>query len=432
MPRIGLERLREVLRSTFWLIPATCVAAAIALAVGLLALDQELGQARGIFLFPGSPATARSFLSSIIQSMITFTGLVFSVTMVVLQLTSAQFSPRVLRTFLRDRTIRFSLGVFLATFVYAMVVLRGVGGSGSGGVQVPRVALTTALVLVLVSVAMFIRYVAHIITMIRAASIIDSIASEARAHLELNFPADAEPARAVELGPPVQDILSRSPGVLVAVNDHAIVGAAASADAVVVLAPRVGDYCPAGTVVMRIHQAPAARHRSAESPRTQMDGDRLVGALSFDTERTLGQDLPFAFRQLVDIAQKTLSPAINDPTTAVQAIDVIHDLLRRLCTRHLSGGSYADAEGVVRLVVPQLSFEGYLGLAVGQIWKDAEDAVQVPQRLAQMLADLESVALPEHREAIGRYLCRVRAQAENDPTWDTSVTHVRNLGSRAR
>jgi uncharacterized membrane protein len=429
MPRIGLERLRELLRATFWLVPAMCVIAAIALAVGLLAFDQQLGPTHGVFLFPGSPSTARSFLSSIIQAMITFTGLVFTITIVVLQLTSAQFSPRVLRTFLRDRTIRFSLGIFLATFVYAMVALRGVGGSGSGGVQVPRVSLTVALVLVLVSVGTFIRYVAHIVNMIRAASIIGSIGSEARAHLELHFPADALPARTVALGRPVQDIVSPSAAVLVAVNGDAIVRAAASADAVVVLAPRVGDYCPAGTVLMQVHRNLTSDRGTTEPPRTRMNPERLLEGVSFDTERTLGQDLPFAFRQLVDIAQKGLSPGVNDPTTAVQAIDVIHDLLRRLCTRHLSGGCYADSDDVIRLVVPQLSFEGYLGLAVGQIWNYAQDAVQVPQRLAQMLADLERVALPEYRGAIDRYLVKVKAEADKDPTSDTTVSCVRGLGS---
>ena len=422
MPRIGLERLREVLRSTFWLIPAACVAAAIALAIGLLALDQRLLGAHGIFLFPGSPATACSFLSSIIQAMITFTGLVFSITIVVLQLTSAQFSPRVLRMFLRDRTIQFSLGIFLATFVYGMVVLRGVGASGSGGAPVPRVALTVALVLVLVSVGMFIRYVAHIVSMIRAASIIASIADEARDHLELHFPADAPPARTVVVGPSVQDVVSRSAGVLVAVNEEAIVNAAGAHDSLVALTPCIGDYCPAGAVVMRVHRAD---HGGADAPRSQVDPGRLVNALSFDTERTLGQDLPFAFRQLVDIAQKGLSPAVNDPTTAVQAIDAIHDLLRRLCVRHLGGGWCADSDGVVRLVIPQLSFEGYLGLTVGQIWNYAHDAVQVPQRLAQMLNDLAAAALPDYQDAIARYLGQVRTAAENDPTWDTSVTPVR-------
>ena len=151
-----LERAREVARSAFWLVPSLCVLAAIGLAIGLVALDQQFGTTRAVFLFPGPPTGARSFLTSIIQAMITFTGLVFSITIIVLQLTSAQFSPRVLRTFLRDRTIRFSLGTFLATFVYAMVVLRDVRGTDVHGGFVPRVAVTVSFLLVLLSVGMFI------------------------------------------------------------------------------------------------------------------------------------------------------------------------------------------------------------------------------------------------------------------------------------
>ena len=129
MDVVSTERLRDVLRSTFWLIPALCVAAAIGLGVGLVAVDQESGSPPVEFLFPGRPVAARGLLSSITQAMIAFTGLVFSITVVVLQLTSSQFSPRVLRTFLRDRTIQWSLGIFVATFVYAMVVARSVLGT---------------------------------------------------------------------------------------------------------------------------------------------------------------------------------------------------------------------------------------------------------------------------------------------------------------
>jgi uncharacterized membrane protein len=427
---MGLQREREIARSLFWLVPALCVAAAIGLAIGLLVIDHQLGPTRGVFLFPGPPSTARSFLSSIIQAMITFTGLVFTITIVVLQLTSAQFSPRVLRTFLRDRTIHWALGIFLATFVYAMVVLRGVGGSGSGGVHVPRVAVTIALVLVLISVGTFIRYVAHIVNMIRAASIIDSIAVEAREHLEERFPADAPAQRAVTCGAPCQTIHSRSPGVLVAVNQHVIVTAAAAAGAVVVLARKVGDYCPAGSVVMRVHRYSDVDGHRDRGEDEVIEPQRLLEALSFEAERTLGQDLAFAFRELVDIAQKSLSPAVNDPTTAVQAIDVLHDLLRRLAARHLGEMIYTDHDNAVRLVVPQLSFHGYVGLAVGQIWPYAKDAVQVPQRLAEMLTDLEGVALPEHRETIRPWLEKIQPAAEKDPTWDTTLAaHEMHVGS---
>ncbi|HZE07053.1 MAG TPA: DUF2254 family protein, partial [Solirubrobacteraceae bacterium] len=147
-----LRHFREVALSSFWVLPSLCVAAAIALGIGMLSVDQHIPPTNTIFLFPGPPSGARALLSSIIQAMITFTGLVFSITMVVLQLTSSQFSPRVLRTFLRDRTIQLSLGTFLATFVYAMVVMRGVRGTGASSTGVPRVAVTITLALVLLSV----------------------------------------------------------------------------------------------------------------------------------------------------------------------------------------------------------------------------------------------------------------------------------------
>jgi len=410
MRQIEVDRLREVTRSAFWLVPSVCVLAAIGLAIGLLAVDQQLGAARAVFLFPGPPTGARGFLSAIIQAMITFSGLVFSITIVVLQLTSAQFSPRVLRTFLRDRTIRFSLGIFLATFVYAMVVLRGVRGTGGHGGYVPRVAVTASFVLVLLSVGMFIRYVAHIVNMIRAATIIDSIGREARVCLARLHPVGATGVLPrVTLGPLHASVCAPDPGVLVAINEPAIVELARAADCEVVLVPSVGAYVPGGAVVLNVHGG-------------SLDPNRLLALVSFDTERTLGQDLAFAFRQLVDIAQRALSPAINDPTTAVQAIDVLHDLLRRLATRHLTPGTHADAEGNVRLIVPQLSFAGYLGLAVGQIWRYGAEAVQVPQRLTLMLIDLEQVARPEHQKDIERWLDTVRPAGELDPTWNTTVT----------
>lgn len=117
-------RLRDKLRSTFWLIPAACVAAAIGAAAGLIALDHYLGPISTAFPYPGPPSGAHSFLSSITQAMASFTALVFFITIVVLQLTSGQFSPRALRAFLRDRTIRFALGIFVSTFVYSMLVQR--------------------------------------------------------------------------------------------------------------------------------------------------------------------------------------------------------------------------------------------------------------------------------------------------------------------
>lgn len=123
--------------------------------------------------------------------------------------------------------------------------------------------------------------------------------------------------------------------------------------------------------------------------------------MTLSNERSLEQqDLAFSFRQLVDIAEKALSPGVNDPTTAAQSIDVMHDLLRRLATRELPSGRHADEDGCTRLVVPQYSFEDYLQVAVAELWRYGADNSQIPERLGAMLLDLETAARPDHRAAV--------------------------------
>lgn len=244
---VSAARLQDLVRSAFGLIPALCVVAAIVLAVGLFSVDQAIGSLRVAFLFPGPPAAARGLLSSIIQAMIAFTGLVFSITIVVLQLTSSQFSPRVLHTFLRDRTIQWSLGVFVATFVYAIMVDRAVLGTTERNGFVPRIAVSVALAFVLLSVALFIGYIDHVANMIRVASIIAVIGEESRQVLQRRCPMRQTPYPAARRPIPIGEPLgSPRVGVLVSVNEEALVRHATQTGCVVELLLRVGDFVPAG------------------------------------------------------------------------------------------------------------------------------------------------------------------------------------------
>ncbi len=402
---VSLERTRDELRSTFWLVPAACVIAAIGLAVGLIALDQALGTVSPGVLFPGPPSGARSFLSSITQAMIAFTGLVFSITIVVLQLTSGQFSPRVLRTFLRDRAIQFALGVFISTFVYAMAVQRAVTGSAGYHPFVPRIAVTGAFALVLASVGLFIFYIHHVANMIRVATIVTSLGVESRDLLRHRYPA-GQPAAgpSPDLGPAARAIAAPRPGVLVSVNEKVLAGLAERAGCVVVLAARVGDYVPAGAPLLRIHPDGAGGVPGIDEP-------RLLAEVAQDTERTMEQDLAFGFRQLVDIAERALSPAVNDPTTACQAVDVLHDLLRQLAVRHLPSGRLHGADGSLRLIVPQYGFADFVDLAVREIWHYGSDAAQVPGRLRAMMADLAAAARPEYLPVLRQWAERIDGPA---------------------
>jgi uncharacterized membrane protein len=422
LPFVSVSRIADVLRSAIWLVPTLCVAVAILLAVALVEVDTNLGPSGGLLLFPGPPGGARSFLSSIVTAMISFTGTVISITIVVLQLSSGQFSPRVLRHFLRDRTIQFSLGIFVATFAYSLVVLRAVkGGSGTGQANfVPRVAVTGAFVLVLASVGMFIAYIGHVTNMIRVANIIVSIGADTRDVLTRPDPG----------GPPDGDdpaspcrgtIPSPRPGVVVSVNTARLVSLAAERDCVLRLTVRIGDFLPEGAVLLEVHGDAGAPVPAAD-PVDAADADwrRWTAAVcryvAFDAEPTMEQDTAFGFRQLVDIALQALSPSVNAPTTAAQVIDETHDLLRRLVTEPRRGGCYRDEDGEVRLVVPQYDIDDYLRLVIREIWHYGHDSPRIPERLRRMLDDLHAAARPEYHPSIDAWRAHISRPAPSPDT----------------
>jgi uncharacterized membrane protein len=290
LPLVSRSRAADVLRSTVWLVPAVCVAGSVAVAVALIVIDADLRPSGGALLFPGPPAGACSFLS------------------VVLQLSSSQFSPRVLRHFMRDRVIQSSLGVFVATFTYAMVVLRAVkGGSGAGGAGfVPRLAVTGAFALVLASVVLFIAYVGHVVNMIRVATIIASIGADTRAvlsHRDPGGPACHDDAA----GPVCGAVPSPRPGVLVSVSTRRLISLAAEHGCVLRLAVRIGDYLPEGADLFEVRGVARRCGQDREGQESRWHA-ALYRHVAFETERTMEQDAAFGFRQLVDIALQALSP----------------------------------------------------------------------------------------------------------------------------
>ena len=377
-------RWRESLRTSLWLIPTLCVGSAALLGAILIKLDRNLNMPFG---FRGGPDSAQNFLSTISSSMITFTGLVFTITIVVLQLASQQFSPRVLRTFLRDRHSQFSLGVFTATFAYALIVLRSVRTEGSsGGEFVPSMAVTGAFVLVLLSLALFVDYIHHIAQSIRVPSITKSIGDETRAAIRDIYDHEhTDPPLPLPAGGTVVEVPAPERGVVTALDRDRLVALAEENDCVVEIIPAIGDYVPEGAPLLRVHGG---------SDRNARDFAEHVG---LGPERTTQQDPAFGFRQLVDIAERGLSAAVNDPTTAVQCLDEIHDLLRRLAARAFPSGQRLDSSGRLRLSFPVTSWEGYVSLACDEIRQYGGESLQVHRRLRSMLMDLMSVA-PRDRD----------------------------------
>jgi len=329
---IQFEAMRERLRLSLWFLPTVFAVGAALLALLLTWVDHQLADDPSplFFMFSGTADGARSVLSTIAQSMLTFTGLVFTITMLVLQLASGQLSPRVMRTFLRDRGNQVVLGLFVATFVYTLLILRDVRSpvDGEGGF-VPALSIWVAFTLLLASVAAFVYYIDHMAHAIRASTVITSIWHETAAAIDHLFPErlgeDAEPgAIAVhrdrdEPDNPNLVLTSRRAGVVVGVDEDELFRAASHGDRRLELVPAIGDFVAENAPLIRLWGSwdpPAA--------------EALHASIGLADERTLDQDAAFGFRQLVDIAVRALSPGINDPTTAVQALDRIHDLLRRL------------------------------------------------------------------------------------------------------
>jgi uncharacterized membrane protein len=185
--------------------------------------------------------------------------------------------------------------------------------------------------------------------------------------------------------------------VVVLVDERSLVRRAADAGCVLALVPRVGDFVATGAPLLEVLG-------ETDGP----EDHRLVATVKLGRERTMEQDVAFGFRQLADIADRALSPGVNDPTTALQAIDQLHDLLRRLATRPFPTGRLADDDGRLRLLLPVVGWEEFLAVAVDEVVQYAEGSGQVLARLRSMLADLREVARPQHRAAVDRRLAAIR------------------------
>lgn len=387
-----LSRLRDRVRSSLWFTPAVFGLVAIVLAIGTIWIDRRV-EGSTLVGFGGGPESARSVLSTVAASTITFAGLVFSITVVALQLASSQFSPRVLRTFLRDRTSKVALGVTIGTFTYALLVLQAIRSEGSaGGEFVPEIAVSLSLVLAVAAIGTFIRYIHHISQSIQASRVLDAVAAETTEAIER---LRARDPGATPPEPPawVHDVAATRDGVVVGIGEETLAEIAASNDCVVEVQPAVGDPVVEGMTVLRF---------SAEL--SDGEAERARRSIELAPERTMQQDIAFGVRQLVDIAERALSPGVNDPTTAVQAIDRLHGVLRRLAGLPLGERWMAGGDGSARVSIREPSWDDLLALALDEIRIAGAGSVQISRRLRALLDDVIRVAPPDHDGSLRRQL----------------------------
>jgi uncharacterized membrane protein len=292
-----------------------------------------------------------------------------------------------------------ALGIFVGTFAYAFMVSRMVG-PGVSDEFVPAISVSVAFALVLVSLGFFIRYVNHVAQSIRATSMIITVAEATRAEFRDRWPRRTRPVEAEEWRP-YRTIVAPQAGILRSCDEDGLVALARRWNLVFEIVPRVGGFVPNGAPLIRVL-----------GDSTFVDEDLVLSQIHVGRERTMAQDPSFGFRQLVDIAERALSPGVNDPTTAVEVIDQIHDLLLDLLFREIPNGSHADRDGAIRLVVPSLSWDHFLELGVEELRHYGADSIQVSRRLESMLMDLRAVAPPDHVPAIERELVALHDAAQ--------------------
>ncbi len=395
--RASFSVLSEILRLQIWVVPALSAVAAAVGAMIVVGIEERMGSLR--LPIEVDAVSARSLLSAVSSAMISFTGLVFSVTMLVLQLASSQLSPRVMRTFLRDRFNQSVLGLFVATFVFALLTLATVTSD-----FVPQLGVIVTVILVLAAVFAFVAYIDHMAHAIRPTSVIHSIAAETREAIDRNYDElttvdDAPRPVWAEEGDPDDDAptirWAQESGYIQAIDEKRLLEYAGSG-LTLELTLGLGEYLVRGAPMLRSHGAVDASDTVA--------GESLGDAVRVGPERTMSQDPEFGFRQLVDVALRALSPSLNDPTTANQVIDQLHDLLRHLLTRKIDSPRLVRADGRVVIVIPAPDWDAFVHASVDEIHDASASLPQVRSRLRSVLEALAQDAEPSRLPPIRRAL----------------------------
>ncbi len=349
-----------------------------------------------------SAASATAIYSSIASGMLALTGIVFSLTFVMVQFSATAYSPRLVLWLSRDPLISHALGVFMATFLYAVSALAWIG---RGAQTVPFLSAMVVVALLLASVAMFVALIQRV-AFLQVSHMLAFTAEQGRTVIDAVYPPlEAEPSgpkRHAIITPP--DQLCHYHGRPLAVQSvdlEALADLAKRAGGVIEVLVAVGDTLFDSTPLCHVHGA-----------RRPIDERPLRDTFTLGEQRTFDQDPKYAIRLLVDIAIKALSPAVNDPTTAVQALDQIGDLLLRLSRRQLEIGAFTDRDGVVRVLMQFPSWEDFLRLAFGEIRWYGATSVQVMRRMNALIQDLSAVVVAERRPALREWLLRIKSSID--------------------
>lgn len=393
-------RATRWLREHGWVVPVMYVLLAIVLGLVLPRIDRANPELHLL-----GALAAEQLLAAIASGMIAFTGIVFTISLIVSQFWSTAYSMRLMQWLRRTPITGHAFGVFTATFVYALVALAAVGSNEEVDLGS---TVFFALLLVLASVFVFLLLLYSTLRQMNLSYVLSLIGDRGRGVVEAFYGEPGLPGQSTEGrdldGPAAESgryVHDGPPLVLAAVDFGRLVKLATRAEATIVIEVGVGDSIPSGVVIARVIGGSIPLHD-------------IRRAFLLGTERTMEQDPKFALRLLGDVAIKALSPAINDPTTAVQALDQIEDLLLRLGVRTLDIGRLIGVRGYTRVVYPAPTWDDLVALGLDEIRIYGAGSIQVMRRLRNLLQNLEAAVPPERREAVQDRLRRLDAACEQE------------------
>jgi uncharacterized membrane protein len=390
-------RLRQFVLGSLWLLPLVGGLLGVLLGSGVVLADQSVNLPS---YWTYSASTASTVLSAIVGAMAALTGFVVTVTVLVVQMATGTFSARYMRLLYRDRVLKMLLALLVGTLAYSFALLRRIQDN-----LVPNLGVSIAGFLVLTALLLFVIFLDRFLHRLRPVAVAVLVASYVHRGFE-RYTAAIAAAPDVFYGvsepigePPALVIRTSKPGAIQALNVRGLARWAREHECLVVVCHQIGDFVAAGAKLIETYGG------AASGPRAER---RLRKMIVLGDERTIEQDPAFAIRIMVDIADMALSPAVNDPTTAVQALNYLSDVLRLIGTTDLSR-SRGQADDAMRtgLVIQARSWEDYLTLGVTEIREYGSTAIQVMRRMRAMLEELRDVVRPEHRPAVEEELARL-------------------------
>jgi uncharacterized membrane protein len=432
--RTRLIHLWELLISSYWFVPGIMLLLSVLLAVLTLWIDSEFidDEQKFAWFYTGGMAGAREILSTIASAIMTVAAVIFSITMLTLTQASAQFGPRLLRNFMRDFGNQFVMGLFIATFVYSLMVLRRIHDV-EGEDFVPHLSMTISLILAVLSMCALVYFIHNISRSLQAPQVVARVGHELISAIDRvyprhvgNDPRNIQPIDSPERGRDTRDghvITANSTGYIQAIDQEGIIDIARDLDIIIRMQRRPGHFVTPSTPV-------------AVVPDQQRNNGDLTARIRklfiVGDERSAEQDIEFSISQLVEIAVRSLSPSINDPFTAMTCLDWLAASIEALLSKPPPSPYRYDDNGRLRVVTDMSDFEGVVDAAFNQIRQNGINSLAVLIRLMEVLNRLApQLHTEEQRRAIRRHLDQAMSEAKRLPLTEPDQSSVRRRYEQA-